>query len=545
MGFGGVATVTLLSLIAALLVMVTPRPAGALIGNVIPANEAEEPTDTFTTANALFAIATVDPLGGRICVVPASTENPGDGSLSCDAAEPWASPNFVSGIGTVIVPIKGPFLKVGEWKLLGDSSRGARDALSIPFTVSPCLDCDTTIANEILAQWKAAAGVSEEAMGNVCTGATLYGRVGTVKAAGTNIRKAREIAPERAFVAQVVVAGVLTFAVFPTFSPQEFMARGMEMIADLSCAVTQMYVDIVADPPDPNFLEIAVPMPYAMPISGDPSIDQLSDAFSDVAAYGEAMLTSFERYLGALEAGNIEAAGMQAQAMADFGESTTVAMRNTADHLRSFGAAADADPDENDPVVTQAVLNDVVAIYERVRRDGFTAAELQQLQDAGLTQEEIDLVRAAFNLDISGAPVDRSFNDIVQESANNLDAAADEFMEVSLAAGSVAATIEATSGSNRSPNAVDDTVQTPTGINVTISVLANDSDPDSDSLTVTDATDPPNGTATVGPDNRVTYDPDGCFVGTDTFSYTISDGRGGTAIGIVTVRVRNTSRRFC
>jgi Bacterial Ig domain len=74
-------------------------------------------------------------------------------------------------------------------------------------------------------------------------------------------------------------------------------------------------------------------------------------------------------------------------------------------------------------------------------------------------------------------------------------------------------------------------------------VLANDSDPDGDPLTVTGVTDPPNGTATINPDNTVTSRPEYGFLGTDTFTYTIHDGQGSTDTGVVTVRVRKTSRR--
>jgi hypothetical protein len=73
---------------------------------------------------------------------------------------------------------------------------------------------------------------------------------------------------------------------------------------------------------------------------------------------------------------------------------------------------------------------------------------------------------------------------------------------------------------------------------VTIDVLANDvdGDPIPDPLTVQSVTDPPNGTV-VNNGGDVTYTPDADFNGTDTFQYTVSDGRGGTDTAIVTVRV--------
>lgn len=96
---------------------------------------------------------------------------------------------------------------------------------------------------------------------------------------------------------------------------------------------------------------------------------------------------------------------------------------------------------------------------------------------------------------------------------------------------------------NCAPVAVDDTATTVNGFPVTIPVLANDSDPDGDTLTVTSVTDPPNGTAVNNGDGTVTYTPDCGFFGIDTFNYTISDGQGGTDTGMVTVRNRKTSRR--
>jgi Bacterial Ig domain len=96
---------------------------------------------------------------------------------------------------------------------------------------------------------------------------------------------------------------------------------------------------------------------------------------------------------------------------------------------------------------------------------------------------------------------------------------------------------------NRAPIANPDTATTKPATPVTINVLANDSDPDGDPLTVTTVTDPPRGTATRNADNTVTYRPDCGFTGTDMFTYTISDGRGGTASALVTVTVRRTSRR--
>ncbi len=89
---------------------------------------------------------------------------------------------------------------------------------------------------------------------------------------------------------------------------------------------------------------------------------------------------------------------------------------------------------------------------------------------------------------------------------------------------------------NPAPDAANDTATTNEDVPVTIAVLANDNDPDGDPLTVTAAT-AAHGTVVVNPDGTITYTPNGDFNGTDTITYTISDGQGGTATASVSVTV--------
>ncbi len=87
---------------------------------------------------------------------------------------------------------------------------------------------------------------------------------------------------------------------------------------------------------------------------------------------------------------------------------------------------------------------------------------------------------------------------------------------------------------NRVPVALDDTATTTAGMSVTIDVLANDSDADGDALNIVSVTQPATGLAEII-GSGVRYTPAGA--GTQGFSYTASDGHGGTASAQVTVMI--------
>ncbi|MBN2513005.1 MAG: tandem-95 repeat protein, partial [Sedimentisphaerales bacterium] len=82
-----------------------------------------------------------------------------------------------------------------------------------------------------------------------------------------------------------------------------------------------------------------------------------------------------------------------------------------------------------------------------------------------------------------------------------------------------------------------DTALTEEDTSVIVAVLSNDSDSDGDSLTVTGVVNPANGTVVVNGDKTITYTPDGDYYGTDSFTYTVSDGKGGTDTAAVTITV--------
>ena len=85
----------------------------------------------------------------------------------------------------------------------------------------------------------------------------------------------------------------------------------------------------------------------------------------------------------------------------------------------------------------------------------------------------------------------------------------------------------------RLPKALDDSVSAESGEDTIVQVLANDQ---GSNLIVTAVSDPPHGTAVLNPDGSITYRSDCGYRGSDSFTYTISDGtRQATAQVSVTV----------
>jgi hypothetical protein len=100
---------------------------------------------------------------------------------------------------------------------------------------------------------------------------------------------------------------------------------------------------------------------------------------------------------------------------------------------------------------------------------------------------------------------------------------------------------------NDVPVADSDALTTPRAQPITFSradLLNNDIDIDGDSLSITDFTPPSNGTLVDNGDGTFTYTPDIYFDGTDSFTYTISDGQGGTANSLVNLSVNTEDGIF-
>jgi hypothetical protein len=104
----------------------------------------------------------------------------------------------------------------------------------------------------------------------------------------------------------------------------------------------------------------------------------------------------------------------------------------------------------------------------------------------------------------------------------------------------------ASSGANQSPVAANDSgfsVTQNSSITIPASaLLANDTDPDGDALTVTGVSNGVNGTASFNAQsNTVTFTPNSGYTGAASFTYAIADGRGGMASATASLNVKAPS----
>lgn len=89
---------------------------------------------------------------------------------------------------------------------------------------------------------------------------------------------------------------------------------------------------------------------------------------------------------------------------------------------------------------------------------------------------------------------------------------------------------------NKAPITTADSTTTMAGVPVTIAVLDNDTDDDGDPLTVTSVGVPQHGVATTN-GQSITYTSAPGFSGLDSVTYFVSDGKGATTAGTVTITV--------
>ncbi|MFW1931622.1 Ig-like domain-containing protein, partial [Acinetobacter baumannii] len=110
-------------------------------------------------------------------------------------------------------------------------------------------------------------------------------------------------------------------------------------------------------------------------------------------------------------------------------------------------------------------------------------------------------------------------------------------------------TINVSAAPNTPPVASDDTYNTAFNTPVTLNPLANDTDADGNPLTITaingvtltpgsaQQINTPNGVVNIDAQGNITFTPNAGFTGQESFSYSISDGQGGSATATETINV--------
>lgn len=520
--------------------------AGAALHSPIAADASGDPTDTFTSSDALFAYVLSDLKGGRICVVPGDVTDPAAASCDDPAWGPRsADEQTVLSIGTTFVPVVAPPLEPGTWRLLVQDAEGNADPheLSQPFTVTPCVDCSTTIADEALQPFKDAAKANGLGASIACVGFAVkdvLGAASGVKGALTALSsdaKSYGGGSNGGFDGAINDAGEVAGIILDDGLTDPGEEEALEILQDLTCSLSLMYHQIEADPPDPNYTVIAQPTFSTIPDVGDADADALAAAADKARAYGVAELTAYERFVGAENADAQNWMQAQASAIATMGQDGDNALADVVSALRAYATDLDANPDFAAAVASQERINLLASTYGRIRTNGFDAGELSVLQNAGLTDNQIDAVRSHFSPDPGVLPAGQTMQSILRSTADGFESEEDAFDAFARNAAAVAGTLSAVIASNHPPTAVDDNLTVPENAPAAgVFVIGNDSDPDNDPLTVTSWTQGAHGSVECNSGNCY-YTPDSGFIGNDSYMYTISDGRGGTASATVRVAV--------
>ena len=415
-------TLLILTLMVGSLADFLATPVAARVYSVQPTNEdSGPPTDQFTTADPIFAIFRSNIEGGEICVIDADGSESHCKTVISDSSLTW----------TLIAPGLPP----GTYRLRASDNDPDYSLLSFPFTVAPCdlanpaCSAQRRLSDEVVAEWKEKAGVSLSGFGQMCSSLAIASTFKKQKI-GRGFHLAKKAVDDWGWEAGLVVVGigyglgfVIAYGGVPTAAYKPFLA----LVEELSCGAQQMYADIKADPPDPDYTTVVPPAFTTLPITGDATTDRLALTLDRKRAFGRAQLKAYERYLGAVEAGDENAVRLQAQAIADYGQALVAEMRESAAALRTWGAAQAADPDVDNPAITQADLDTAAIVFERVRTSGFTEDEINQLTAAGLSQGEIDQIRASYNRDLDRARVGVSVKTIADDAAAALEASISAF----------------------------------------------------------------------------------------------------------------------
>ncbi len=429
-----------LSMLASGITLVDPGPAYAGLFNPIPADFSGDPQDQFVDDDGLFAYTTSDIQGGRICIVNDEVTLATAGDFPCNSPA-WGSANTVVGIGTQYTLVEGPTLHLGTWRLITENTIGDATGLSIPFTVRACPDCDGSIAGSAVQAFKASFGEMAFATDLVCTVWQTYDVVSDIEGAAGEISVAHGKVMDLTKRADAYESGAADFlgTVFPIAggavaggiafpSASTAITIGEEkakaILQQLVCALEKMYSDIEADPPDLGYIEVDEPSFRPIDPLGTDVDDVLAESLDRQMAFSTSILHALERYQGALQDSNVPGVHRQTAALAANTTALIQELRDGADAFRAYADQIELGTELTGPIVASAdVRLSLANVYARVRTSGFTAAELQELDDLGFDAGDIEAIRSHFALDPGIIPLDATIPSVARDTADALEAA--------------------------------------------------------------------------------------------------------------------------
>lgn len=205
-----------------------------------------------------------------------------------------------------------------------------------------------------------------------------------------------------------------------------------------------------------------------------------------------------------------------------FSTVNTIVKQGTGSALVTAAAAAGANPMFLYANDTRAV----VTTYGFINEDPYAAAVSQAQAVGTKTAKDVSI---NINFDLGKLDAGKSTTVVFYMGVtDNLNATIAE-IDALPGTGPVSPT-----PTNDAPDAIDDTATVVSGQTVKGNVLSNDKDADGDALTAKLKSGPANGTVTLNADGSYAYKAADGFVGSDSFTYTASDGK---ASDVATVRV--------
>jgi PKD repeat protein len=421
--------VVVLALLTSIVGAYSPEPATAAVNNPVPANQFGDPATDFTEADAIYAYFTSDLQGGRICVIAISDPATGCGGES----------QVIGGqIGTGFILLE-PKPWMGQFRILTTDQFDNPIDLSIPFTVAACEACPRGLTDAIVGSAKVAASEMFQAIDGLHTTISLLEKVagravgmrGISQKVPPNPRSIPDTPVEKAYAgfALVATASNVTFVLADPATTN--INAGLSLLKYVHSGASLMFQGIADDPPDPNYDEIEGPIFLDLPgDSSPPELAALLEASDRQWAYAQAALRALERYQEAQLAGDLDWQIAQLDTLAEMSLGMADAVDDSVTRLDDWADVAELDPELSLPAVTADELDDLIALYQRIRADGFLPEEIAQYQALGYTDQEISNIRTHFDSNVEGLVPEQPYPEFLRQVADAIAPQAQAFRDL-------------------------------------------------------------------------------------------------------------------